>query len=413
MAKPPLSLILLLFWIQTTGQVTNRDAWVVRNGDTLRGRIVDSSWVMTPQRVEFVNGATGAKTSFGPRDISGFSVGDMVYRSWTIRVCPYSLDPAVVAAPGWSGAPYDTTVFMEWVTGGLLDLYSYRDAGDVAYFYIAAAGGQPEQLRIQNKVVKKGPETDVLTDNVYKYQLADKVKGCPMIARRPVEVDYEEGALRGLINTYNHCGKELVEPHKGRYRWMIHVLPLAGGMRSSVKMSGNTDAAYASWPAFNGPTGGLGFNFQPSKGQRRLAIQADFLYDHFSLKSDQYHKNYYQRFNARLDYDEIKGNIQVRYQYPMSKVRPFVGVGFSNTLTINNKSTQTLIDVGNSQNIRQPLFGSADYIRMYRPGAFVSMGAEVRKWVLEARAEQTQGLTNMPGVSAPVMNFYVLIGYML
>ncbi|HEV9038792.1 MAG TPA: hypothetical protein VGQ51_19280, partial [Puia sp.] len=110
--------------------------------------------------------------------------------------------------------------------------------------------------------------------------------------------------------------------------------------------------------------------------------------------------------------DEIKGNLQVRYQYPMNKIRPFIGAGISNTLTINNKSTQTLIDVSNSQNFRQPLFGSADYIRMYRPGAFISLGAEYRKFVLEARAEQTQGLTNMPGVSAPVMNFYLLLGYM-
>ena len=425
--RPPLSLCLTLafglFWTHTTAQVTYRidnttgpttyrPGWVVRNGDTLRGRIADSDWVMTPQRVDFVEDATGARSSFGPGDISCFSVRDVVFRSWKVRLYPYSEDPAVVTAPGWSEALYDTTIFLEWLAKGRLDLYYYRDAGDVTYFYIGASGGQPEQLRIRNKIVKNGPATDVLTDKLYQYQLADRVKGCPMVAKRPVEVDYEAGALNRLITTYNHCGKEIVETHTGHYRWMIHVLPLVGGLRSSVKMGGNTDAAYAGWPPFYGPTGGLGFNFQPSKGQRKWAIQADFLYDHFSLNSHQYHKNYYQRFNAQLNYDEIKGNFQVRYQYPMAKVRPFVGAGISNTLTINNQSTQTLIDVGNSQNIRQPLFGSAEYIRTYRPGAFISLGAEVRKWVVEARAEQTQGVTNMPGVSSPVTNFYLLIGYM-
>jgi hypothetical protein len=426
--RPPLSLILLLIFgtlfrplataqgnylfNRSSGPTTWRDGWILHGKDTVRGRIADSDWVMTPQKVDFVDGATGARSSFGPRDISAFSVGQVVFRSWTVRLYPYSQDPAAVTATGWSGAPYDTAIFMECLERGRMDLYYYRDAGDITYFYIGASGGQPEQLRVVNKVVKNGPATNVLTDPAYKYQLADMVRGCPLIAKRPVEVDYEANALSHLVSVYNHCGKDLVESHKGRYRWMIHVVPLAGGIRSSVKMTGNTDAAYAGWPAYYGPTGGLGFHFQSSKGQRRWAIQADFLYDHFSLKSHQFHKNYYQRFNARLDYDEIKGNFQVRYQDPIGKVRPFIGAGISNTLTINNKSTQTLSDVGNSQSFRQPLFGSADFVRMYRPGMFISLGTEVRRWVLEGRAEQTQGLTNMAGVSAPVMNFYVLIGYM-
>lgn len=453
MAKPPLSPFLLLafglFWtpaagqeipktgqvVQASGPIRYRDGYIVRNGDTIRGSIASADWVMTPQRVGFSrNGFShdGKAEYFGPRDISAFSVGDVVFRSWTVRIYPYSLDPDVVAAPGWSGAPHDTTVFMEWVTQGRLDLYYYRDSSDVAYFFISeggsgsaagngrnsekgsgsAAGGPPEQLRIVNKVVRKGASTDVLTENLYQFQLADKVKGCPMIAKRPVDVDYEAGALSRLISTYNHCGRELVETRKGGSRWIIHAGPLVGGLRSSVRISGNTDAAYAGWPAFYAPAGGVGIFAQPSKGQRKWAIQADFLYDHFSLSSHQYHKNYYQRFNARLDYDEIKGNIQVRYIYPMRKVRPFIGAGISNTLTINNKSTQTLSDVGNAQNFRQPLFGSSGSIRMYRPGAFLSLGAQLRRWVLEGRAEQTQGLTGESGIRSSVMNFYVLIGYM-
>ena len=414
MAKPPLSLFLLsvlaLFWMQAAGQVTYRDGWIVRQGDTVRGRIATADWVMTPQRVRFSH--DGKEEVFGPADITAFSVGDVVFRSWTVRLYPYSLDPAVVAAPGWTGAPYDTTVFLEWVTQGRLDLYYYRDSSEVAYFYIGAAGGQPEQLRIVNRVVRKGAATDVLTDNLFQYQLADRVEGCPLIARRPVVVEYEAGALSRLITTYNHCGAALVESPKGGTRWIIHAGPVIGGLRSSVKITGNTDAAYTGWPSFDGPTGGLALFAQSSKGQRKWAIEADFLYDHFSLSSHQYHKNYYQRFNARLDYDEIKGNISVRYIYPMAKVRPFIGAGISNTLTINNKSTQTLSDVGNAQNFRQPLFGSAESIRMYRPGVFVSLGAQLSRWVLEGRAEQAQGLTGLSGVSSSVMNFYVLIGYM-
>jgi len=415
MTKPPLSLFFLLFFgffrMQATGQVNYRDGYVVRNGDTIRGRIDYSDWLMTPHQIDFQDG-TGKQASFEPGEISAFAVGDVVFRSWSVKLYPYSQDPAVVTAPGWSGAPHDTTVFMLVVTGGRLTLYSYRDGRDVPYFFIGWAGGKPEQLRIVNTIVRKGAESDVLTNNLYQYQLADFVKGCPAVAKRPVEVLYEENALSRVVSTYNQCGPSIAETRKGRYRWLIHVLPVAGGLHSMVKVSGNTDAAYAGWPAFDGPTGGLGVIAQLSKGQRRLAIQADVLYDHFSVSSGEYHKNYYQRFRAKLQYEEIKGNLQVRYYYMAGKTRPFVGLGISNSLTINNNSTQTLSDVGNAQNFRQPLFGSADAIRMYRTGAFVSLGAQLRRWVLEGRAEQTQGLAGQSDIHAPVTNFYLLLGYM-
>lgn len=331
-------------------------------------------------------------------------------RSCLVKIFPYSQDPGVVTRPDWRNAPYDTTIFLRLVTGGRLNLYTWDDGAGVTYFFIGAGTTQPEQLRIRNTLVKKGVETEVLTDNLYQYQLADLVAGCPAVAARPVKVDYEENALNRLIATYNQCGAALAEAGKGKYGWTIHVLPMAGLLHSAVKMSGNTDAAYAGWPAFDGPTGGLGVLLQPSKGRRRLSIQVDGLYDHFSLNSHEFHKNYYQRYNARLDYDEIKGNLQIRYQIARGNIRPFLGIGISNTLIINNNSTQTLTDVGNAQNFRQSL---EDPIRMYRPGAFVSAGAQFRHWVLEGRAEQTQGLTSLPGVSSPVTNFYLLIGYML
>ncbi|HXB95274.1 MAG TPA: hypothetical protein VNU70_08955 [Puia sp.] len=330
-----------------------------------------------------------------------------------VKIFPYSQDPGVVTRPGWSNVPYDTTVFLRLVTGGRLNLYTCDDGAGVTYFFISVGNAQPEQLRIQKTLVKKGAETDVLTNDLYRYQLADLVAGCPMVAARPVEVPYEENALSRLISTYNHCGKELAANGKGRLHWNARLVPMAGYVHGSVKISGNTDAAYAGWPTFNLPTGGLGVFLQPTRGRRRLGIQVDALYDHLSLNSGKFQKNYYQVYTGRLDYDELKGNIQLRYQQPVGSARPFIAIGFSNTLIINNQSRQSLYDAGTSQNIRQPLFGSEQALRMYRPGAFVSLGTEMRHWVLEGRFEQTQGLTSLPGVNAPVTNFYVLIGYKL
>lgn len=404
--------ICILVSLHSVGQVSYQEGYIVRGGDTVRGRIAYQEWGATPRRITFVGGAAGKEESLGPEEISAFFVNGELYRSQRVRIYPYSLDPAVVTDPGWRGEPYDTTLFLRLVTGGMLTLYAYLDEQGTPYFWLQAVGKPPELLRIGNKVIQKGAESDVQTDDLYKYQLADLVAGCPLIAQRPVEVDYEENALSRLVTTYNHCGKELVQSRKGRYPWKVHVVPLIGGLHSSVKLSGNTDAAYAGWPSFNGPTGGLGFLFQPTRGRRRLAIQLDGLFDQFLLKSGRLQKNYYQSYTAAMEYDEIKGNLQVRYQMPVGAARPWIGAGVSNTLIINNTSKQDLFDASSSQTIHQPLFGSTDDMRVYRAGVFVSLGAAFKHWVLEGRAERTQGLVSLPGVTSPVTNFYLLLGYM-
>jgi hypothetical protein len=298
------------------------------------------------------------------------------------------------------------------VTGGRLNLYYYRDQLDVTYFFFQRQGKAPEQLLIRNRVIRKQARTDVMTDALYQYQLSDLVRSCSLVAASPVKVAYEENALRKLIDTYNHCGKEDGGKKRGFIR--IGLVPIIGYLHSGVKPGGNTDAAHAGFPAYNGPTGGVGVLLQPARGRKRLAVLVDGLYDHFSVSSRKFQKDYYETYSGKMDYDEVKIDLQIRYLYPLGgDYRPFVGFGFSNSLIINNNSTQSLFDASNAQTIRQPLFGSTEAIRTYRPGGFVTLGVLRGRWVLEGRFERTAGLTNLPGVTTPVTNFFVLAGFRL
>jgi hypothetical protein len=336
-------------------------------------------------------------------------------RSYTVKLYPYSQDPAVVTASGWSGAPYDTTLFLRLVTTGQLSLWTYRDSTDVVYFFIQTGQQQtPVQLRIQNRVVVHGAESNVITDDLYKYQLADYVAACSKIADRPVPVAYEENALKTLIDTYNQCGVSAAGGGKRR-RVITSLLVFGGGLHSSVKPGGNSDATYAHWPAFNGPTGGLGVWIQPasgSKSRKRWGVVIDALYDDLSVNSGIFHKNYYQIYTGKLDYMEVKANIQLRYAYPVGDFRPFLGIGFSNSLIFSNSSSQKYVDQSNNTMIRQPLFGSGVNLATYRPGGFGVVGVAWKRWSLEGRYERTADLANTTtGVKVPVTNFYALAGF--
>ena len=335
-------------------------------------------------------------------------------QSYTVKLYPYSQDPAVVTASGWRGQPYDTTIFLQRVTAGRLSLWSYRDTTDVVYFFIQTGTQTPVQLRIQNRVVVHGAESNVITDDLYKYQLADYVAACSKIADRPVPVAYEENALKRLIDTYNQCGVGAEGAGKRR-RVIASLLVLGGGLHSAVKPGGNTDAAYAHWPAFSGPTGGLGVWLQPaggSKSRKRWGVVIDVLYDDLSVNSGRFQKNYYQAYTGKLAYMEVKGNIQLRYAYPVGEFRPFIGIGFSNSLIFNNTSSQKYTDASDNTVIHQPLFGSGVDLSRYRPGGFGVVGLAWKRWSLEGRYERTADLANTTtGIKVPVTNFYALAGF--
>lgn len=341
------------------------------------------------------------------------SLSVLAQEKFTVKLYPYSQDPGVVTAGNWRGQPYDTTVVLRLVTRGRLSLWEYQDASDVVYFFIQTGGQAPVQLRIQNRVVVHGAASDVITDDVYKYQLADYVASCSKIADRPVPVPYEENALKALIDTYNQCG---VRPEGGKGRRVtVGFLLLGGYLHSAVKPGGNTDATYAHWPAFSGPTGGLGVWIQPGRGgksRKRWGLVIDALYDDFMVNSGRYQKNYYQAYSAKLAYMEVKGNIQLRYAYPIGDFRPFLGIGFSNSVIFNNTSSQKLTDASDNTVIRQPLFGSGVELATYRPGGFGVVGVAWKRWSLEGRYERTAPLANTTtGIKVPVTNLYALAAF--
>lgn len=334
-------------------------------------------------------------------------------QKFRVKFYPYSLDPGVVTAANWSGQPYDTTVFLRLITPGRLTLWGYRDPADAVYFFIQKAGQTPVQLRIRNRVVVHGAASDVLTDDIYKFQLADYVAACSKIADRPVPVPYEENALKTLIDTYNRCGVG-AENTAGK-RFATHLLVLGGYLHSAVKPGGKSDATYAHWPAFSGPTGGLGVWIQPARGtkaRKRWGLVIDALYDDLMVNSGIFHKNYYQIYTGKLDYMEIKGNIQLRYAYSLGNFRPFLGVGFSNSLIFSNSSSQKYYDQSDNTTIRQSLFGSGVNFATYRPGGFGVVGLAWKRWSLEGRYERTMPLVNTTtGIKVPVTNLYALAAF--
>ena len=186
---PLLLLVTFASALRVQAQENYQEGYVVTvSGDTLRGRIDQQDWVANPKKIAFMDGRGGKRVEYGAGSMIAFGVQNEAYRSYTVKLYPYSQDPAVVTARNWSDQPYDTTVFLRLITMGRLNLWGYRDGTDVIYFFLQPGKQALVQLRIQNHVATHGAASNVTTENVYKYQLADYVSSCSKIANRPVPV---------------------------------------------------------------------------------------------------------------------------------------------------------------------------------------------------------------------------------
>jgi hypothetical protein len=393
------------------------DGYIINlQGDTVRGRIDYQDWIASPRQIRFMQGET-AKT-YQPNELNGFFVNGDTYRSYRVHIAPYSQDPSIVVSPNWHSEAYDTVVFLRLVTGGRLNLYYYRDPGDVTYFFIQCAGKVPEQLQIRNRVIQKngGAENDVVMDDLYQYQLSDWVGGCSAVAARPVRVAYEENALRQLITTYNHCGAATGGGQEKR-GVRFHFLLMAGYERGQVTMSPRQGypITNATFSPFNGPTGGLGLLAQLPRAAAPFALTVDALFGSFTSSSNKWQKDYYETLTGKLAFDEVKVNVQFRYTYPSKGIRPYVAAGVANSLVFNDKSYINNYDASSRQNLRGSFWGDGNSLQPYRLGFVGTVGVLAGRWNLEGRYEKGQDLmsNSSQGIDVPVSYFYAMVGFKL
>ena len=411
--KPtPILLFFSFFLLHTSAfsQESYQDGYIViAKGDTIRGLIDFRDWLVNPVSVNFQRARTGERASYGPQDLAGFFVNGEVYRSYRVRVYPYSRNPVTVLSPEWHGDPYDSLVFLRLITRGRLNLYSYRNRADVTYFFLQSSSATPEQLRVSNRIIEKNGENSMETDELYRFQLADWLADCPKTAERPVNVAYTESALRKLIFTYDNCGKDTVEQEPTRIGDKgISVTPMIGYFHSALHVSQQN---LTNWPAYSGVTGGLGIQALLPRTRGQFGFLADILFSHFYSQSGTYQVNDFTTENGVFDFNKLSLDLQFRYFYPAGRVRPFLGVGLSNTLLFSNKSTHYQHDVISGQNSPLPIFGLDGGIRTYQIGFLGEAGIAAGRWTLEARYEATSGLSN--GGEATFGNFYIVTGFRL
>ena len=135
---PFLAWICLIFSLSTAAQRNFQPGYVVlRSGDTLRGQIDFREWGVSPRNIIFQRTQAGPNTIYAPSDLLSFSVAGEMYAGYTVRIYPLSLDPVVVVSEGFSSTPYEKSIFMRMIAGGMLNLYYFKDSTSTEYYFFS------------------------------------------------------------------------------------------------------------------------------------------------------------------------------------------------------------------------------------------------------------------------------------
>ncbi|HEY4064520.1 MAG TPA: hypothetical protein VGM30_21595 [Puia sp.] len=414
--KPFLLIIFTLLSLSAIAQENYKDGYIVlANRDTVRGAIDSREWVNNPSRISFRD-KTGKVISYTPPEIGSFSVNEEIYRSFTIRIYPFSLDPVVTASENWNATPYDSTVFLRLLTGGRLNLYQYEDQRDLIYFFAQTPGAVPQELRIRSQVVETDGHQGVSTDLLYRDQLTGLLADCGTVVRRAGQAAYSEKALRKLVFAYNNCGKDTIEQRAaptGTTGKGVAFIPMLGYLHSSVRISGEVDEAHMSWPAYNTFAAGMGMQILLPRAREQFSFFTDLLYAHFSSAGGGFTVNSFTTENSVIDFNQLKLDIQFRYRYPEGSVRPFLNAGFSNTMIISNKSYQNDYNSFDNSNTHGPIFGTSGGMKSFQVGIIGGGGITAGRWSVEARFERLPGISDFQSIGSPMTNYYLLAGFRL
>ena len=406
----------LLLTLSAHAQKNFQDGYVIRkNGDTLKGQIDYKEWTTNPRSISFQEAGTGKITVWSPEDLRAFFVGGEKYSSTLVQVYPYSRDVAVFTSSFFDPAPYQKTVFLRSITEGKISLYGYIDSISGAnYFFISLPdGGAPRQLRLISDTVDVNGHNMFQLRETYKDQLSVDLADCKAVSRSVRRTPYEEGALRKLIFSYNHCGVDTVEKREaGGKGIMVRITPMAGYSISKARFTGNTAITpQAGFPAYGSLTGGLGVLFILPKNRQQFAILTDVLYQHFYSKSGLYRTGTYLTNDGVLDYNQVKLDLQFRYRYPAGRVRPFVQAGISNNIVTGNKNYMDTYDQLGNTTQQSPFLGG-DF-RTYALGLLAGIGVEAGRFSLECRFESGSGFSDATSVGSSITSGSLLLGFRL
>ncbi len=404
---------------------------VTKSNDTVRGRIVDKDWNISPVNIAFNSSGNNPPNTYTAQSIAGFGVdGKYFYRSCNVLIddSPFKTEELDVYGK-------DDTVkskfiqrqlFLNVLSLGRLNLYYHKDEKGKEHFFASKDKDTIVELILQRYMsIRHQGANDIIyqkasfTVEKYKYQLRYLMRDCAAVSNAISKAAYDEGDLIRLFRQYNECFQgEYPAYSKPIEKSDVHFGFVAGLGSTYLNFYGKYDFDGLQELNFKPSTnvlGGIGLTIPIEKSFHKHIIYIDMLVKplHFSAIGNYYNGLTYVSTSNSYNFNLVYLKLDLCYHYVFYRSKTidlYFGLGLSASYALRNEN-----DVVGQNNF----FGSISVNqgqlfppRDFELGLLGSLGLKHNNWNVELRHERGNGMANFDvDFNSSLKSYCLLLGY--
>lgn len=389
---------------------------VTAPNDTLKGYIDYKNWSRNPEAISFKSSPNERAETYGPGDMEGFGVHGENYVKAHVEV---NISPTEIDKLSSSPLPelVKTVAFLMVVNNGPKGLFYLKDKDGKVQLYVRDREGA-YQLLLNHKYFSGNGQ--VVNVTYYREQLKNFFSDCPgLIADRKL-LPYSQQSIGKVFDRfYEKCSSQKMPVVSYKPSSSSIQAGIVAGMSSSkLSFEGPFDPEIVDgdFPVSNKVSGGVFLNLIFPRLKQRVSLYNELAFTTYKssvVKQTTYSDNSYNRVTNTFGFGYIKLINMIRYQIPVGGLKLFLNGGVTNgraVAIVNERITEDRFQISDPLVTRREALAGA---RKYEFGLIFGLGVSYKKFGLEVRHENSQGMSIYDKLISKVNRNYFLLSYRL
>tara|TARA_R110001606_G_scaffold98154_4_gene216932 strand:+ start:3656 stop:4975 length:1320 start_codon:yes stop_codon:yes gene_type:complete len=384
-------------------------------GDTLSCFIRYNNSEVNPTKVSFKTIQNGDVYTLSFNQIREYHVLDEIYVS---AIVDTEISPSKINYLTFDQSLQIEvdTVLLQVIVRGDKSLYYYRNSNGNENLFI----GDNDQFILlkYKKYLSQGVTTnEIKEDKTFKIQLMSYLFDCPNIGEYTSNIGYSKSSIEKLFLRYYDCTSSNIIFRKETEKFTSQFGALAGLSIATLNFEGKHEVFYMLIdgiydPSYNFSVG-VFFEAIAPRNNGKLSFNNELIYSSYKVNgffNDYKNEAYYTKRYSTIGYSYVKMNNMIRFKYPVGNVEPFVNLGFSNGIAINETNESR----NEGQFYGETVFETTKAIgetRKYEQGILFGGGVKVSRLSIEMRLEKGNGMVNYNALKATSTRLYSFVGY--
>ena len=378
-------------------------------GDTVRGSLEYGSNQRSANECRFKTDPTASISKYLPAQLNGYGfLRDRFFHSLRVPAPFASADTAA------------QVLFLEILVQGAASLYYLAADKTGERYFVRMGSGPVVPLVLQTEMVVENGSKFKREKALYRGVLSESFRACPAVQRKVGEVAFRSSSLLQIVREYNTCvggGQQVSEVAAPRRRSYLLLEAVAGAQTSALQFAGEISLRDQAVQSGVTPVVGVALQQYLPLLANRFGFRAELLYQRqkYNQEITTPSANAYAAYqDVRVQFDQLRVPVMVRYSPFSGHFRPFAAVGgsVSFALTNTNESRYRALPTSDYSAWR-PILPSP---RGVEEGLLAGVGATAELTnkhhvAVELRAERSNGFSEAIGVSTSITRFFLLLNY--